>query len=418
MNEEPNMREEPAAAGNPWENPVALSKVPGGYLALFTLLWILSSMLIPLADKVDFVLPAGIAISVGLFFLTRKKVSAAVLTMVGTALLLQFTFYGAYLGAVLLAAVVGTLTGAYLFTCRKFFWLVPVGAIVAGGLTYLYTENLTRALFCAVLLPAALLLGTATLRGEWRRSAIRFALIGVLLGIVAAAIWYVIDRFGVFNRESLVTLSNGWKGQTERILFSWRDELFRAVREQYAGDATAQSTLAKAEETIRSQWSDATLANAASLSQIILPAVILIFCQAVAYLAQKLLSAAYRTVGPKEVVQLENEYLTASVPAAILFMLTFLISIFGDAADSLFFAVSENIFLFFLPALLIVGFRVYLGRLVHATPIGRMFLLVLSLAILCCSFRSALALLGLMGAWNAIAGAISRASKNRMQDDE
>ena len=200
MNEENDLREGPTGSGNPWGNPAALSKVPGGYLALFTLLWILSSMLIPLADKVDFILPIGIVLSVGLFFLTRKRVSAAVLTMVGTALLLQFTFYGAYLGAVLLAAVAGTLAGAYLVTCRKFSWLIPVGTVVAGGLTYLYTENLTRALFCAVLLPAAILLGVATLRGEWRRSAIRFAMIGVLLGVIAAGIWYVTDRFGAFNR--------------------------------------------------------------------------------------------------------------------------------------------------------------------------------------------------------------------------
>ena len=94
------------------------------------------------------------------------------------------------------------------------------------------------------------------------------------------------------------------------------------------------------------------------------------------------------------------------------------ISFFGEAIDSMFFAVAENIYLFFLPALLLVGLRVYLGHLVHATPGGRTFLLIMFFAILCCSFSSAVAILGLLGAWNAISGAIARAARNRMEEDD
>ena len=243
-------------------------------------------------------------------------------------------------------------------------------------------------------------------------------MIGVLIGVLAGGIWFVIDKFGALNRETLLALSNGWKKQTEQILFAWRDELIRAARVANAADTTSQTTLTELEETVRSQWSDTTLINLASTLQVILPAAILFFCQAVAYLAQKLLCGAYLTTGPKEVVQLENEYLAASVPAAILYLAAFLVSFFGEATDSMFFAVAENIYLFFLPALLLVGLRVYLGHLVHATPFGRTFLLIMFFALLCCSFSSAASILGLLGAWNAISGAIARALRNRMEEDE
>ncbi len=411
------VRETPDEPKNPWQDPAALSGVHGGNIAFFAILWILSAMLLPLADRTEFVLPVGIVLLVGVFFLTKKKISGVILTLIAAAALWQATFYGAYLGVVLLAAVVGTLSGAYLITRRKLFWLVPAGAAVAGGLTYLYSGNLTRALFCAVLIPAAVLLGTATLRGEWRRSAIRFAMVGILAGIVAALCWYVVDRFGSLSGESLTALSNGWKAQTEQTILSWREDLLRTARVAYALDSSAQTSFADVEAAVRSQWSDVAIANLAGTLQIVLPAAVLVFCQAVAYLAQKLLCGAFLTVGPREAVQLENEYLTASVPAAILYAAAFVISFFGDAGDSLFFAASENVYLFLLPALLFAGLRVYLGYLVHATPGGRTVLLLLFFAVLCCSFSSALAILGFFGAWNAIAGALARAARNRMQDE-
>ena len=418
MNEEQPLNEPSATETNPWQNPAALSKVRGGDLALIAILWILSAALLPMADRADFALPVSLTLLAGLFFLTRKKISGVILTAVATVALWQATFYGASLGVVLTATVTGTMAGAYLITNRKFFWLVPAGSVVAGGLIYLFTENLTRTLFCPVLIPAAVLLGIATVRGEWRRPVIRFTMLGILIGILSAGIWFVIDKFGALNRETLLALSNGWKNRTEQILFSWREELLRTARVANATDASGQTTFADLEASVRSQWSDTTLTNLASTLQVILPAAILVFCQTVAYLAQKLLCGAYRTTGPKEVVQLENEYLTASVPAAILYLAAFLVSFFGEATDSMFFAVAENLYLFFLPALLFVGLRVYLGHLVHATPIGRTFLLIAFFALLCCSFSSVVAILGLLGAWNAISGAIARAARNRMEEDD
>lgn len=417
MNEERPLREESTGGVNPWKDPTALSGVRGIYAVVFTILWILSTMLIPLADQTDWIVTFGSFLASGLLFFTRKK-SGAILTVVCAIALWQVNFYGASLGAVLLAAVAGTMAGAYLITNRKFFWLVPAGCILSGVLIYLWMGNLTRALFCMVLIPAAVLLGVATIRGEWRRSTIRFAMVGILIGVLSAGVWFVIDKFGTLDRESLLALSNGWRNRTEQILLSWREELIRTARVANATGTAQQTTLAELEATVRSQYSDTALANLASTLQVILPAAILFFCQTVAYLAQKLLCGAYLTVGPKEVVQLENEYLTASVPAAILYLAAFLISFFGEATDSMFFAVAENIYLFFLPALLLVGLRVYLGRLVHATPGGRTFLLIIFFALLCCSFSSAMALLGLLGAWNAIAGAISRVARNHMEEDD
>ncbi len=412
------VREENPGAQNPWQNPAALSKVRGGDIALFTVLWILSSMLIPLADRINFTVPGRIALIAGMFYLTRKRISGGIFTMICTAILWQANFYGANLGVVLLAAVTGILAGTYLLTCRRFFWLLPVGTAVAGVLTYLYAGNLTRAVFCVILLPAAALLGSATLLGEWRRTAIRFAMVGVLIGILAAGAWYVIDRFGTLNQETIRALTNGWRSHTEQTFFTWREDVIRAARLANATDTGAQTTLSELEASVRSQWSDTTLTNLAGTLQVILPAAILIFCQTVAFLSQKLLCGAYLTVGPKEVVQLENEYMTASVPAAVIYVAAFGISLFGGATDSLSFAVAENVYLVFLPALLFVGVRVYLGRLVQSSPAGRTIWLILLLAAICCSFPTAMAILGLLGAWNTIAGAIARAARNRMQDDE
>ena len=114
-------------------------------------------------------------------------------------------------------------------------------------------------------------------------------------------------------------------------------------------------------------------------------------------------------------VGLESEIFAVGLFTAILWLFTFLLSLFGTPTTNLFFATTENVRYLLLPVMMVAGIGSVKQWHLRASAGSRTFIWIAGAALLCCSPSTLLSLLGLFGAYGTIMQAIRRALLRKIE---
>ena len=388
---------------NPWHERKDFPNWRETRLIPAAVLFLLSCLSFPLsAVRFAPILIAPFLIG-GMGWLTWKRHGGFLLTLAFAAILYSVPVWGASFGFLILAASVGVFSGAYLFTVQGRPYLPLAGAAIAFAVSWAITKNPITACLSFLPIPAAFLLGFGVLFGERRLASIAFATVGLFLPLGAVAVWYVIHQEGAFNASAILSITTRWKESLNAFLTE-HPKVVRWILPKSASDAGTTATV---------------LGQAVSPAAIktfnLIPAILIVVCEIPAFLAQKLLTSAYTTNRLGRVVGLESEIFAVGLFTVILWLFTFLLSLFGTPTANLFFATIENVHYLLLPVVIVPGIGSVKQWYLHASVSSRMFLGIMGAALLRYSPLTMLSLLGLFGAYGAIMQAIRRALLRKIQ---
>ena len=408
-----------------WKNREALPTPVRGSVALSAALFLLACFAVPfslLNENAAIVLWA--ALCAGGFFFTRATrgltgltVGASFLGAILPAALLPLgvTYYPA-VGAMIAAACVGVCAGAYYQTVTGRHWVLPVLALAAAVSAYFVTNDWLVAAMALAILPAAILLAVATYLGEGATSAICFATGGLILGVGTLVFLWIQRTYEVSSPELLRDLLNGWKEGFVQAQIQSRTELITMMEEQIAaageGDNIASMEALKA--SLESMMSDGMIRSSMDAIFDLLPAALFLCCAVPAYLSQRLLNAAYNTSGMRAVVTLEAETFTVSLSAAVIYVVSLMLSLLPTGGNGFLSMVAANLSFILMPALLILGVRAFRQQLrARGKKSRRGAILVLVLFVLVAA-TGALYLGAFFGAYVRIMQAIGKKLKDKL----
>lgn len=377
---------------NPWASRGDLPEPDRGGLTFANLLYLAACLSIPFATAGFGLIAVCVFTVLGFQFCGRSR-SGVILSLLLSILTFPFFFFGASFGVILFAASVGAASGAYLFTVRRGEFVLLLYPVLAGAATWYLTGNVATAFLPLSILPAALLLGIATTAGERRTTAVLYTVGGFLIPLIAATLWFLHQRSGSIGREALSALLTDWRNRTAGEFLKFRDALLRMAEE--TGQSTELSEL----------LTDETLNDLTLYLFHLLPAALLLLCEFPAFLAQKMLNAAYLRSGWQCVVMPENEFFTMSVPSCLIFPLALTVSLFGDPL-SLPIAVAENVAIILLPGMCVLGFRLVWKKFLTSATGGKLFLILGGMFLFCLNFIYVFYVVGLLAAYDRLMRAL------------
>ena len=414
---------------NPWKQRSALPKPAGGSAVLSAVLFFLASAAIPLAlfDDVVAIVSWGLLTAGGYFFTRRSKgltvlvVCASLLGAILPGVLLPLeTLYYPAIGAIITAMCVGACAGAYFQTVTNRFWILPMLSLLAAGAAFAVTGAWLMAVMALALLPAMMLLSVATHKGEACTSAICYTVGGFLVTAVILVLLWIFDTYGSVSPDLLRSLLNEWKEGFVQTQIASRGELMAMLEERMAAEGLTEQAAANL-ETLKSSFmqvmsNDAIRASMDTLFQM-LPAVLFLCCAIPAFLAQRLLNAAYVTGGMGAVVTPESEFFTMSLPSAVLYVVSLFLSMLSVDGMGFVSMVAGNLSLILLPGMLLIGMRYLKLQLAHGVGLSRKVLTAILVLMLCCATSGVLYLGAFYGAYMRIMQVVHRGIKKKMDQN-
>lgn len=380
---------------NPWSDQGPIPKVVPRHILLAAIACFVCALSLPLCANewvalgVLAFLFAYVAIAVrSPVAVTLVLVTAVVAVMVGGG---SFTY-----GAIFLSLAVGIATCAYLITVVRFSYFVLLLPFAAGAVAFLLGADLLVCLLSLAFLPAAALLAVATVKGCDRTSAICYTIAGMLASVIVLLLILVYQEYGRVGRSAIVGYIDTLRNGTVQTLVLLRDELL-ATMSQAVQDAAAK----EAYDNLAVMLSDETLSDLVSIVFNILPAMAVVFCSIVAYEAQGMLNAVYYNTGLRRVVTPASCFFTMSVTAAVIYLLTFILTLVIPSS-SMVSAVVQNICLMLLPGFCVLGIQSAFVSLARAKGGMRVFLLIFFGSMLCCYTGGALYVVAMWGAYGRI----------------
>ena len=115
----------------------------------------------------------------------------------------------------------------------------------------------------------------------------------------------------------------------------------------------------------------------------VFPAGIAVICSVVAYETQAFLNASYKTVGLSDVLTAKARFFTVSLTAAILFVVSFLLTMFLSP-NTVMGAMMQNLSIILMPGLCVIGTQSIVATIRHARGGARIIFLFIALFCLCC----------------------------------
>ena len=396
---------------NPWRDRSALPTVELKYRVVAAIACFVCALAIPMAFDalVAPFLTAALFAAVVFFARTRKNLLLPLISAVILSLL-----FGVSGAAIFLAAVLGTALTAYLITVQPRGYACAVLPLLALAAAYLWTRDFWISLLALSFLPAAILLAVATLAGKRRTTAICFALGGWLITalVMLAVVLYRI--YGKLDAEVIQTSIDALRAWFVQQMMPLR-EIFAAMQEV---EADAQN------EWIGELYRLAATPEAwnqlvTQVFQILLgvtPALIAVCCSIIAFEAQSFLNATYQRTGLSDVLTLEATAFTMSVTAAVLYGLSFLLTL-TVPESSMASVVMQNLSLMLMPGFCVIGVRDIAQAFARARGNTRVLLILLFAAFFCCGASgSILYLLAMWGAYGTLTRMLRRKLMDKMQD--
>jgi hypothetical protein len=393
---------------NPWKDRSKFEPMPKGRTALQMAMLVLSSLALPLSLFHEAVAPVVLLVLFG-YVIVAVRTPATVLSVLLSAVLPVLLIGTFASGALMLSCIVGVACGTWLVTVHKrAFWtlLLPVASF---GISFAITGDWMLSAIALFPIPAIVLLRIAVLRGEKRTTAICFAEGGLLLSLVILIGAWLYTACKSLDQAAIAAYIESLRQELTQLLMSVRDVLLENLK--VAGESNPA-----AYERLAASMSDATLLGIVQQLFNLIPAFAVVVCSIIAYEAQMLLNFIYRFTGMKQVVTPVSFVFTMSIPAAVLYMVSFFVSVFATGS-SLAVALMDNLCLMLLPGFLLVGFGSMLTAFAAMKRNGGGFLLILAFALLCCCSSSALYLLALWGA-NMVLTAPLRRKMMQMTDND
>ena len=325
---------------------------------------------------------AGLIVLCGAFLIitARKKFAVVIAFFLLFGLVSTDTGLGSV--AVILSIIVGTGLCAHLFdkTASPFVAVIPVlGFTVATVIT---GDPLGSIMSLGYLLPSiALALGFKHVKS--RVGAICTASAAVLVGIAALGAVLMYRATGTLSLSQLSELAQGLKASFAEMLLSLEVPISATETQRLFTRLEAQ--------------------NMASSIVSLAPALLIIFCNAIAFFSQIVLyNLVIRSNEPEKLEQ--RAYIEMSAFAGVIFILSFFISAIvsptGDGATVS--TVCENIFIILIPGLAISGFTHTVFKLMQRRR-GGGFPIFLFIFLLFFNVASALLFAACIGAYHSIA---------------
>ncbi len=374
---------------NPWNDRSKFEPMPKGRTALQMALLLFGTLALPLNLFHEAVAPIVLLLLFG-YVIVAVRTPATVLSVLLSAVL-PVLFTGTFAsGALMLACIVSVACGTWLLTVYKNAYWTLILPVASFGIAFAITGDWMLSAAALFPIPAIVLLRIAVLKGEKRTTAICFAEGGLLLSLaILIGIW-LYTACGSLDRTAIAEYINSLRQELLQALMSVRDVLLENLRTAGEGNPEAY-------ERLTASMSDASLKGIVQQLFNLLPAFAVILCSIIAYEAQMLLNFTYRFTGMKQVVTPVSFVFTMSIPAAVLYVVSLLVSVFSTS-PSLAVALMENLCLMLLPGFLLLGFGAVLTSLAAMKRNGGGMLLIVVFALLCCCSSSALYLLALWGA--------------------
>lgn len=388
---------------NPWLDREKLPRAPKNRVILSALVLLLSALGLPISlwsgispSIAEWIAIALLAVlCVYLFKTVRGGPTLALLLC--TAFFLTFSGMSFTGGAFILSIVVCIGAGAFLMTTTGRPYLMLLCYAVAFLTCMTVTRDPIGSLLTIASLPAALLMGFATLKGMARTRVICFAMGGLFVTVVLLLIFYLIEVGVAFEREALLLYAESLRENALEAVMTVRNEVLAELKAAIT-DTNGEQVYTQFATLYSDEMLRVTVAQLFNL----LPAIVVIFCMLLAFEANCLLLSAHNSAGLGEVNTPAARILTVSLPASVVFVVSFVLMIFLPT-DQLASAVAQNLTLILLPALVLVGFRRFLLLFIKTTGGIKTILLVLAVAMLCCNTGGALYLLAMLGAYYGIA---------------
>ncbi len=312
------------------------------------------------------------------------------------ALLATALSYGSLVPAALtMALIIGVGILAYLYATWKYAWiafLIPILTLPIGYLLMGWNLLIATPLF---LLPAGWLLGFAVERKTQRTRSILYAMAGLLMAAFLLA-YLILQSISVEAGKSIVDfLHDGMGG----LLIRFRDQLYDAFRALPGMDpAVLKDTFAP--------LTDAVMGELASQIVMLLPAVLCVVTSVIAYEAQYLVLGLCFYTDKKELLTPETRTFTMSVPAAAIFMIATVLTLF--LPFSLFQSVVVSLSVILTPGFLLLGVAGVVSSLRRLKGGSRTAMLLFFAALLCCMSSNILIFLALYGAYGRMMSAAEK----------
>ncbi len=396
---------------NPWEAREKLPSVPVRRTAITAAVCFLCALGLPFCDYAAVAL--GLLAVLFAYVVYTARSPFPVVFILTTAFLVVTLTADFTLGAMLLALVVGTCAGAYLFTVLKRSYVFALITVLAAAVVYAVTRDLRSAMLSLCFLPSAVLLAIATLLGKRRTTAICFAVAGLLLSLVVGVGLAVRDAAGSLNADTVREYFNALRDQIIASLNATVAPMLEQM-EALAVDEQSQAVY----EMFYSMYGPDGMTSFAKQLFNVLPALTVIVCMILGFEAQLLLNASYRTSGLSMVLTKDARVFTMSVTASLIYAVSFFLKLLIPVGESLAGAVIQNICLILLPGLCIIGIQHLLFALVGMRGRSGFFFVFILAVIACCLFSgNAIYVLGMWGAYGVITVALHRKLMGQIRKD-
>ncbi len=380
---------------NPWIDRESIPKVAPRHIVLAAIACFVCALCLPLCAN-EWIALGVLAILFAYVAIAVRSPIAVTLVLV-TAVAAVIVGGGSFtVGAVFLAVAVGTATCAYLITVVRLPYLVLLLPFAAGMLAFLLGSDVLVCLLSLAFLPAAALLAIATVKGSDRTTAICYTIAGLLVSLVAVLLIPVYQEYGHVGRSAIVGYVDTLRNGALQTLVLLRNELLETMS-QAVQDAATQ----EAYDSLAMLMSDEMLSDLVSIAFNILPAMAVVVCSIVAYEAQGMLNAVYYNTGLRQVVTPASRVFTMSVTSAVIYLLTFILSLVIPSSSMISAAV-QNICLMLLPGFCVLGIQSAFVSLARAKGGMRVFLLIFFGSMLCCYTGGVLYIVAMWGAYGRI----------------
>lgn len=387
---------------NPWEQRAEFPPVGSRNITFSLAIVFLCALAIPLSAFYESV-ALLILIALFCYVVSLVRVPFSVFILLGTAFLTASLSQTSAAGAVALSLIVGTGALAFLLTAMETPWIPLLVPVAAGCVSYAVLGSWRIALFALAFLPAAVLLAVATRRGEGRTTAICFAAAG-LLAVVAITVGWFLSTQSAARGISISEYVSLFKDAFGKAVLDMRDEYGAILREVGWTEENISAFL--------EPYSDESLLALTESLASLFPAICCVACGVIAFEAQILLNGVYRSVGWKRALTLGATVFTMSPTAAVIYFVTFVLSMIPmEATVASLVIVNLNTLLF--PGFLVIGFTVLMLSFSRSKGGGRSVWILLLGGLLCCRIDMALPLLALYGSNSVVLGGLYQKIKNK-----
>jgi hypothetical protein len=377
----PNVQVQYIPDPNPWETLDRIPHIPvvGGVL-LSLLVVACAAYQLPFALPTFYTLPLLIACILALLFVMR---SVAVGVAVGILFVGGYLFGGFSLpfGLALICPIMVMGLGAFLISTYRSKWLVliPLASYITA---FVMCGDPWMSIISLTAFPAAGMLAYQTMRNERRVGVI--CTTSLIYGLCMAC-GYVL----------LLLLQNGSVSLAEMVreLDAVREEVIALILQTEPLMQMLENTYKELGVNVRE-----VVVSLVNLMFNLLPGMVIVLINLMAYTAQLLCTRAYVGTGMKALATKTAQLFILSVFSGVVYLFCFVVTLFSGASN-MFMAVIHNLLLVLLPGMTLVGVFKLAADLKNG--ISRLWLLILIacaifapyMLILCISFSGALATL-------------------------